>query len=177
MVDWPVIQQDFRKNRTNLFEVQKCLSNHLLWGETVEAPAPFADIDQNEGKIDEKGFWWFRDNQRPIDAVEIDRQYHTQPKILMEKEHVEMAFKGWRDVTIFTNLRVIFIDPKGLIGKQVEYKSLPWKSIIGHSVTTAGRFVDFDCEVGFYTECHYYPGESGSEDSPPVDPRPLESFL
>ena len=116
-----------------MFAVQTALCNHILGDEGEEFP----DIDLHEGEEDDqKGFWWFRDNQRPLDAVEMDQVYHTSPPILRKAEQVDMAFKGWRDVTLFTNLRVIVIDPKGLVGKQVEYTSIPWSSVVGHSVRT-----------------------------------------
>lgn len=107
-----VIDQDFRKDKCNLFEIQKCLSNHVLWQNHGAPPEPFSDLDLKQGHVDQKGFWWFRDNQRPLDAVEMNRQYHQDPPLLVNGEQVEMAFKGHRDVTLFTNLRVIVIDPK-----------------------------------------------------------------
>lgn len=77
-----------------------------------------------------------------------------------------------------TNLRVIIIDPKGLTGKKTEYHSLPWTSITAHGVRTAGKWVDFDTEVMFWTEMDFYPGRAGSgEDNPPEPPRPEQSFL
>jgi hypothetical protein len=107
------VSQDFRHGKADLFAIQKVLCNHILGPD--QDPLPGNDIDYSHaGEVDHKGFWWFRDNQRPIDAVEMDRVYHSQPPILRGDEHVEMAFKGFRDVTIFTNLRVIIIDPKVL---------------------------------------------------------------
>lgn len=127
------ITQDFRNGKSNLFAIQSALCNHILGDEGEDLP----DIDLREGaKDDQKGFWWFRANQRPLDAVEMNRVYHSSPPILRQKERVEMAFKGWRDVTLFTNLRIIIIDPKGLVGKQIEYTSVPWSSVVGHSVRT-----------------------------------------
>jgi hypothetical protein len=79
---------------------------------------------------------------------------------------------------MFTNLRVIKIDPKGLVGKQVEYTSIPWKSITAYAVRTAGKYLDWDSEVEFWTENTFIPGSAGSgEDSPPVPPSPGVSFL
>lgn len=168
------ITQDFRHGQSNLFAVQTALCNHILGDEGEEFP----DIDLHEGESDDqKGFWWFRDNQRPLDAVEMDQVYHTSPPILRKAERVDMAFKGWRDVTLFTNLRVIVIDPKGLVGKQVEYTSIPWSSVVGHSVKTSGKFFDFDSEVGFFTEMRFYPGEAATEDSPEIPPEPLQSYF
>ncbi|CAJ1964335.1 unnamed protein product [Cylindrotheca closterium] len=171
------IEQDFRKTQCNLFAIQKAMCNHVLLGELGNVPAPFADLDLKESHVDQKGFWWFRDNQRPLDAVEMNRQYHQDPPLLMEREQVEMAFKGHRDITMFTNLRVIVIDPKGLVGKQVEYTSLPWRSIVAHSATSSGKYLDWDSEIGFYTEMAFYPGEAGGDDRPPVPPRPWKSFF
>lgn len=174
MLSMETITQDFRNGKANLFAIQTALCNHIL-GHDVE---PLPDIDLREGTTDDdKGFWWFRDNQRPLDAVEIDRVYHSSPRILREKEQVEMAFKGRRDVTLFTNLRVIIIDPKGLIGKQVEYTSLPWTSIVGHCVRTSGKYFDFDSEVGFYTEMCFNPGRAGDEDNPPIPATPRKSYI
>jgi hypothetical protein len=168
------IKQDFRHGKADIFAVQKVLCNHIL-GEDTD---PIENVDKHEGEVDQKGFWWFRDNQRPLDAVEMDRVYHSDPAILRGSEHVEMAFKGRRDVTVFTNLRIIIIDPKGLVGRQVEYTSIPWTSVVAHSVRTAGAFVDFDTEVCFWTEEEFYPGKAGGgENDPPVPPSPHVSYL
>lgn len=128
------IKQDFREGKTNLFAIQTALSNHIL----ADGNEPFDDISLLEGVGgDNQSFSWFTaSNQRPLNVNEINSVYHTSPPILRNSEHVEMAFKGIRDVTLFTNLRVIIIDPKGLVGKQVEYTSLPWASVVGHSVRT-----------------------------------------
>jgi len=171
------ISQDFRKNRSNLFAIQTVLCNHILGEETD----PLPDIDLQEGnQDDQKGFWWFRDNQRPLDATEMDRVYHSSPRILRSDERVEMAFKGRRDVTLFTNLRIIDIDPKGLVGQQVEYTSVPWTSVVGFSVTTAGKYFDFDSEIGIATEMRFYPGSAGDQDNPdnpPVPASPKQSYF
>jgi hypothetical protein len=90
-----------------------------------------------------------------------------------------MAFKGRRDVTLFTNLRIIIIDPKGLVGKQVEYFTIPWESVVGHAVRTAGTYLDFDTEVCIWTEMEFFAGSAGDGDggSPPIPPAPKVSYL
>jgi len=208
------IEQDLRHGKADLFQLQKVLCNHIL-GEDTD-PMPGSVRTSHEGQVDEKGFWWFRDNQRPLDAVEMNRVYHSTPPILRGNETIEMAFKGHRDVTLLyvigssliddtasapreslaaplshpfffsstpkkltsTNLRVIMIDPKGLVGKKVEYTSLPWTSITAHAVRTASKWLDYDTEVCFWTEMDFYPGKAGGgEDSPPLPPRPEQSYL
>jgi hypothetical protein len=169
-----VIDQDFRHGKSDIFAVQKVLCNHILGPDTET----LGNVDKHEGEIDQKGFWWFRDNQRPLDVTEMDRVYHSQPNILRGNEHVEMAFKGRRDVTMFTNLRIILVDPKGLVGRQVEYTSIPWKSVVGHAVRTAGKFIDYDTEVCIWTEKEFIPGRAAlGEDEPAVPPEPFMSYL
>ncbi|CAB9498071.1 Pfam:DUF1696 [Seminavis robusta] len=168
------IEQDLRHGKADLFVLQKILCNHILGEDT----APMEGLNTHEGEVDEKGFWWFRDNQRPLDTVEMNKVYHSSPSILRGNETIEMAFKGHRDITLFTNLRVIMIDPKGLVGKKIEYTSFPWTSITAHGVRTAGKWLDYDSEVMFWTEMDFYPGKAGGgEDDPPEPPRPEQSFF
>jgi len=171
------IEQDFRHGKADLFAIQKVLCNHILGEDTK----PFTDIDPHEGQVDHKGFWWFRDNQRPLDAVEMNKVYHSSPRLLRGNEQIEMAFKGRRDITLFTNYRVVIIDPKAITGKRIEYLSLPWKSIVSHAVRTAGKYADFDTEVCFWTLQEFTPGHRGNPSEkppkPPVDPEPFVSYL
>jgi hypothetical protein len=155
------INQDFRHGKTDLFAVQKVLCNHILG----EDRSPLPDVDlAKQGHIDVKGNWWFRDNQRPLDALEMDRVYHSEPPILQGSEHVEMAFKGRRDITLFTTKRLLIIDPQGLLGKAVQFTSVPWARIVAFGIRTAGKYLDFDTECVFYTEMRFIPGD---DDTPP----------
>ncbi|CAB9499199.1 Pfam:DUF1696 [Seminavis robusta] len=167
------IAQDLHHGKADLFALQKILCNHILG----EDAAPVKEVDTHEGEVNEKGFWWFHDNQRPLDTVEMNKVYHSAPAILRGNETVEMAFKGHRDITLFTNLRVILIDPKGLTGKKTEYTSLCWDSITAHGVRTAGKRADTDCEVLFWTEMDFYAGRAPVQDDNPVPPRPAQSFF
>jgi hypothetical protein len=89
-------------------------------------------------------------DQRELDTKEIDRELHTSTQILLDDEKVLMAFKAGRDVTIFTNLRIMTIDVQGLFGVKIEYTSIPYKSIRAWSVETAGMW-DRDTELNLYT--------------------------
>src|SRR5688572_672348 len=66
--------------------------------------------------------------------------------ILVEGETIEKAFKIIRDLFVFTNKRLIFVDRQGFSGKKVEYHSIPYKSITQFSVETAGNW-DRDAEL------------------------------
>lgn len=178
------IDQDFRHGKANIWAIQKLLCNHVL-GDDKD---PLPDVDRFEGMKDTEGgifgiLTGLRFNERPIDAVMIDRVLHHDPPILQGSEVVEMAFQGHRDLTIFTTKRLITIDKKGLFGKKIEYFSVPWEKFVAFGVRSAGWMIDFDTEVVLYTEMDYWPGEPaqpGDENTPPkpaVPPRPEESCL
>lgn len=175
------LRQDFRHGKANLWAIQKVLCNHVLGDDK----SPLPDVDRYEGHQDSEGGLFglitgLRFNERPIDAVAIDRVLHVDPPILQGSESVEMAFQGHRDVTLFTTKRVITIDKKGLFGKKIEYFSVPWEKLVAFGIRSAGWMIDFDVEVDLYTEMGFYPGEPGEEGDnprPPIPPRPEESCL
>ncbi len=57
-----------------------------------------------------------------------------------------MEFKGIRDALIFTQHRMMVLDPQGIRGKKVEITSIPWKSISAFSLENSGTF-DLDAEL------------------------------
>lgn len=66
--------------------------------------------------------------------------------ILIEGEVLERAFRVIRDMYIFTNKRLIFVDKQGLTGSKVEYQSIPYKSITRFSKESSG-LLDLDAEL------------------------------
>ena len=66
--------------------------------------------------------------------------------VLCEGEHIEAAFKIFRDKWVFTNKRLIMIDVQGMTGSKKEFHTIPYKSITHFLVETAGSF-DGDCEI------------------------------
>lgn len=166
-----IIAQDFRKSGADVLLVQKYLTNRILMGSTGAAVTAVPDVDRKAGHVDAKGSWWFRDNQRPLDATEMERYYKTQIPILHSSETVEYAFKGRRDITLFTTKRIIDIDPKGWAGVKIEYTSIPWSSCLAFGVKTAGKHLDMDAEVRLWTDMYMIHGNG--EDPP----EPGMSFL
>ena len=65
---------------------------------------------------------------------------------LLEGEAVRMEFLGRRDALVFTDLRMIVIDPKGIRGRKVALSSVPWRSISAFSIQNAGA-LDRDAEL------------------------------
>lgn len=153
------IKQDFRKGKADLWAIKQCINNKIIGRDKGNATATLPSTDQKIGHIDPDTSWWGRDNNRPLDAAEMQRAFQTSPAILQADEVVEMAFKGRRDIILFTTRRVLKIDPKGWSGTRVEYTSLPWHSVIGFAVKTAGKHMDNDSEVMLWTEMPCKPGE------------------
>ncbi|MGQ8365154.1 PH domain-containing protein [Glaciecola sp. 1036] len=82
-------------------------------------------------------------NASEVDAGEINQ---ALAEVLASNENVMHAYKLIRDMLVFTNKRVIFIDKQGMTGKKVSYLSIPYKSITQFIVETAGTF-DTDSEL------------------------------
>ena len=94
-------------------------------------------------------------NAGAVSQAELQQDFG---KLLIEGENIELGFKLFRDVIIFTTKRLIFADKQGLTGSKVEYKSISYKSISRFSIETAGTF-DLDAELKIWIS---------SEDTPSV---------
>ena len=82
-------------------------------------------------------------NASVVSPEELTKKYE---KLLIINEQVELGFKLFRDVFMFTNKRLIIVDVQGLTGSKVEYRSMPYKNISRFSLETAGTF-DLDAEL------------------------------
>lgn len=66
--------------------------------------------------------------------------------LLAPGESLERAFGLIRDLIVFTDRRLVFVDKQGVTGSKVEYLSIPYRSITMFSLETAGHF-DLDAEL------------------------------
>ena len=82
-------------------------------------------------------------NASEVDASVLQTEY---AQILAGEERVEKAYQLIRDMFIFTNRRLVFVNRQGLTGSKVEYQSIPYRSIVRFSIETAGHF-DRDAEL------------------------------
>lgn len=92
-------------------------------------------------------------------AVPLEELQKKYGKLLVHGEDLELGFKLFRDVIIFTTKRLILVDKQGLTGSKVEYKSVPYKSISRFSVETAGTF-DLDAELKIWISSEQVPSIS-----------------
>ncbi len=65
---------------------------------------------------------------------------------LFDNETIQMGYKLIRDVILFTDIRIIFVDKQGATGKKTSFKSIFLSHIIDVEMETAGRSFD-DSEI------------------------------
>ena len=82
-------------------------------------------------------------NASEIDSAAVQTEF---AQVLVPGEKVERAYQLIRDMFVFTDRRLIFVNKQGLTGSKVDYQSIPYRSITRFSVETAGTF-DLDAEL------------------------------
>lgn len=105
------------------------------------------------------------------DAEELASKYED---LLGPGESVAAAYQVARDVFLFTDWRLIFVDKQGLTGSKVEYESIPYASIRKFSVESAGA-LDRDAELKLWIAGSDAPLEK--DFSKDVDIYELQSIL
>lgn len=76
-------------------------------------------------------------NAVPVDCQQALGIYKD---LFTDGETLEHAYKYYRDLIFFTNLRLIFVNKKGLFGKLQEIDSVPYSSISQFNVDKGGLF-------------------------------------
>ena len=79
--------------------------------------------------------------EKPVDKLAEDFA-----PLLAPGETLQRAFGLIRDLIVFTDRRLIFVNKQGLTAKKVEYLSVPYRSIVMFSPETAGHF-DLEAEL------------------------------
>jgi hypothetical protein len=82
-------------------------------------------------------------NASEVDADKLQAEF---AQVLTPGERVEKAYALIRDMFVFTDKRLIFVNRQGVTGSKVEYLSIPYRSITRFSIETAGTF-DLDAEL------------------------------
>jgi hypothetical protein len=84
-----------------------------------------------------------------LDPIPVTQILDPINKFLIDGETVLSAFRTMRDQLVFTNKRIIAANVQGLVGKKIDYTSIPYSKIQTFSVETAG-LLDRDCELEVY---------------------------
>jgi len=182
---------DFRNGQTDLFAVQRYISDKLLGPDQV-AYSQHSNTMSGSHYANNYGaagllptgvgscLSWLGDDNRMIDASIANRQFHSEMPILQACENVELAFKGRRDMLLFTTKRVIFVDMQGFLGmgKKMEFTSLPYSTISAFAVRSAGSWIDKDSELCLWLDFDdVFNPPRENEDDPPPPPIPRKSYL
>jgi len=88
----------------------------------------------------------FSSDSKNIATAEIRRLHTEYGQLLIDGEIIEAGFVVARDTLLFTNKRLIVIEVQGISGRQLEYLSIPYGSIVKFSVQTGGNF-DLNAEL------------------------------
>ena len=90
------------------------------------------------------------------DEVSPEKLEEKYGHLLIGGENIELGFKLFRDVFMFTNKRLVLIDVQGVTGSKVEFLSLPYKNMSRFSLETAGTF-DLDAELKIWVSSENVP--------------------
>ena len=82
-------------------------------------------------------------NASEIDASTAQREF---AQLLATGERVEKAYQLIRDLFLFTDKRLVFVNKQGLTGSKIEYLSNPRRAITRFIVETGGA-LDLDAEL------------------------------
>lgn len=84
-----------------------------------------------------------------LTPIAINDMFTPITSFLIDGETVLAVFKTIRDQVIFTNKRIIATNVQGMIGKKVDYTTVPYRMIQTYSIETAG-VIDLDCVLDIY---------------------------
>lgn len=68
-------------------------------------------------------------------------------RLLFPNEKIAFALKGIRDIMVFTDSRLLYIDYRQVVGKSVEYATYMYQDVISYSIVTPGYGLDCDSEI------------------------------
>ncbi|MCC6711252.1 MAG: PH domain-containing protein [Candidatus Pacebacteria bacterium] len=90
------------------------------------------------------------------EEMSVDQAKVEVKDLLIDGEVVEKGFKFFRDMIIFTNKRLIFVNKQGFTGNKMDRRSIPWKTVTGFSAENAGTF-DLDEELKIWVRGLEFP--------------------
>ena len=93
-------------------------------------------------------------------------------RLLTQGEQPVAAYRTFRDVAIFTNLRLIVRDAQGMSGKKVEIYSLPYSRVDMWSSENAGT-LDWNSELELWTRAGHIKVKLGKG----IDVRRLDNLI
>jgi len=68
-------------------------------------------------------------------------------RLLFPNERIAFSLKGIRDIVVFTNVRILYVDYRQVTGRSVEYATYMYRDVISYSIVTPGFGLDCDSEI------------------------------
>jgi len=154
-----MLEQDFSKDKVDLTAIHRYLSAKCIHeghhSATVDAHVPPEVLAAGPASGTESLLNWLGGDASQVDPAEFQAQL-SRASMLQEGEAVVMAFRVGRDTMAFTDRRVFKVDVQGFSGKSMLYLSIPYASLRGFSVASAGSW-DRDAEVKLVMRSYWMP--------------------
>ncbi|KNZ40421.1 hypothetical protein AKG39_17790 [Acetobacterium bakii] len=87
-----------------------------------------------------------------VSEISVEELSNDYSKYLFEGEAIQTGYKLLRDVIIFTDIRILFVDRQGATGKKTSFKSVYLTHIIDVVMETPGPGIDDSELVVTYLE-------------------------
>jgi len=161
------LEFDFKKSAVDLMSVQRYLSERCIRVDNKEL-FPVAEFAGSSSSSFESFMSWLGNDHQEICPVKINELLSTKAPVIVKGENVIRAFQAGRDMTVFTNKRILTINVKGFSGKKIEWRSIPYTTIRAFSAESAGSF-DLDSQIKLYCKTYWnhdsrYPGSKDKID-------------
>ena len=125
----PKLSINFSKSNVDIFQIYQLLNVKVKFqsargkGDVIDSTPPKLDKKQTKaGNVID----WLGDNAKQVDPKAVEERLKTEFPILLAHETVELAFQSGRDFKVFTDRRVLLMDVKGLVGKKIEFLTIPY---------------------------------------------------
>jgi len=140
---------DFATGRSDILAINQYISAQVVGGADGTSAVPREVLPAHPQNAIEEFFSWLGDDNHAIPREDAEAKFKLSPKILLDDESVEMAFKCGRDFHLSTTKRWIKVDVVGMFSKRkVKYESVPLASLACYSVKTpASNIFDQDAEI------------------------------
>jgi hypothetical protein len=85
-------------------------------------------------------------NASEADIVKIQKEFD---QVLAKGEEIKRVYKYIRDYFVFTNIRLVLVEKQDVLGKKINYHTIPYSRILQFSIETPS-YLGLDSELKIY---------------------------
>jgi hypothetical protein len=85
-------------------------------------------------------------NASEADIVKIQKEFD---QVLAKGEEIKRVYKYIRDYFVFTNIRLVLVEKQDILGKKINYHTIPYSRILQFSIETPS-YLGLDSELKIY---------------------------